>query len=564
MHQNTSVYEHHPIQLGCFASGDPKPQVSWYKNGQRLITDSRISFDQHGYLSIDEVQITDSGEFLCKATNIAGTATHFFYLNVIGKPKFPFFPKKNTENSQISDEFGETISNDILTELVRRAKGDVNRQIEATLKHLYDRRRPKTSSDLLSLMRFPKPSTIDLVNGEEIYERALELVFKYASNMNHSTTSDSFKLDEIISHRQLQRIADLSGCHRHKRRVNCSARCLNYRTMDGTCNNLGNPHWGAANTPLRRLSPPEYENGFSTPRGWTKGLLHNNYELPSARLVSSRIISTKTITNDADFSHMLMQWGQFLDHDLSHTVQAASLNRFSNGIACKDSCTSEQPCFPIEIPQNDTKFAEHASHFAGNRVCIEFVRSSAVCGSAETGYLMQRVIQREQVNQLTSYIDASNVYGSSDQDAFDLRDRTSSGGKLKIHTNVNHPKGLLPFNLDAPMDCQRDNTSQVGCFFAGDYRANEQLGLLAMHNLWVRQHNRLADGLREVNRHWSGEQIYQEARKIVGAQMQHITFAQWLPYILGPVGMRLLGEYSGYDETVDVSVTNEFATAAFR
>ena len=83
--QNTSVYEHHTVQLGCFANGDPKPQVCWYKNGQRLITDSRVSFDQHGYLSISEVQITDSGEFLCKATNMAGSATHSFNLNVIGK-----------------------------------------------------------------------------------------------------------------------------------------------------------------------------------------------------------------------------------------------------------------------------------------------------------------------------------------------------------------------------------------------------------------------------------------------------------------------------------------------
>lgn len=36
------------------------------------------------------------------------------------------------------------------------------------------------------------------------------------------------------------------------------------------------------------------------------------------------------------------------------------------------------------------------------------------------------------------------------------------------------------------MDCQRDNTTTVGCFMAGDYRANEQLGLLAIHNLWIR------------------------------------------------------------------------------
>ena len=137
------------------------------------------------------------------------------------------------------------------------------------------------------------------------------------------------------------------------------------------------------------------------------------------------------------------------------------------------------------------------------------------------------------------------------------------------------------------MDCQRDNTTTVGCFLAGtfslstsigcffylficthihqgDYRANEQLGLLAMHNLWIRQHNTLVDKLKRVNPHWHSEQLFQEARKIVGAQMQVITFESWLPKILGPVGMEMLGKYSKYEPNVDSTVSNEFATAAFR
>lgn len=114
------------------------------------------------------------------------------------------------------------------------------------------------------------------------------------------------------------------------------------------------------------------------------------------------------------------------------------------------------------------------------------------------------------------------------------------------------------------MDCQRDNTTTVGCFLAGDYRANEQLALLAMHNLWVRQHNTVVDGLKRVNPHWLPEQLYQEARKIVGAQMQFITYEVWLPYILGPKGMQMLGKFERYDENIDPTISNEFATAAFR
>lgn len=64
---------------------------------------------------------------------------------------------------------------------------------------------------------------------------------------------------------------------------------------------------------------------------------------------------------------------------------------------------------------------------------------------------------------------------------------------------------------------------------------NEQIGLTAMHTIWLREHNRIASELKDLNPHWDGETLYQEARKIVGAEMQHITYAHWLPNILGEV-----------------------------
>ena len=304
--------------------------------------------------------------------------------------------------------------------------------------------------------------------------------------------------------------------------------------------------------------PADYQNGFSTPRGWNKSQLYNGFHLPNAREVSRRIISTKKITEDSKFSLMLMQWGQFIDHDITHTVMATSLNRFSNGIACRDTCTNDQPCFPIEISPNDT------SRFHENGNCMEFTRSSAVCGTGETSLISNKIYQREQINQITAFVDGSSLYGSRDQDAFDIRERIINRGKLKVHTTPKHPKGLLPFNLDTNMDCQRDNSTTIGCYMAGDYRANEQLALLGIHNLWVRQHNTLADKLILLNPKWSPEQVYQETRKIVGAQMQFITYEQWLPYILGKTGMKLLGKFKKYDPNVDPTVSNEFATAAFR
>lgn len=131
------------------------------------------------------------------------------------------------------------------------------------------------------------------------------------------------------------------------------------------------------------------------------------------------------------------------------------------------------------------------------------------------------------------------------------------------------------------MDCQRDRqASQIGCFLAGgnlqsenafvlisrelDHRVNEQVALIAMHTIWVRQHNRLAKKLSGMNPNWSDEQVYQETRKIIEAQLQTITYKHWLPYIVGEEGMNMLGTYKGYRRNIEPSISNVFATAAFR
>jgi peroxidase len=54
-----------------------------------------------------------------------------------------------------------------------------------------------------------------------------------------------------------------------------------------------------------------------------------------------------------------------------------------------------------------------------------------------------------------------------------------------------------------------------------------------MHLIWARQHNRLADALLALHPSWDDETLYQEARRVLGAQMQHITYAEFLPSVLG-------------------------------
>lgn len=73
---------------------------------------------------------------------------------------------------------------------------------------------------------------------------------------------------------------------------------------------------------------------------------------------------------------------------------------------------------------------------------------------------------------------------------------------------------------------------------SGDNRVNEQLQLAVMHIVMMREHNRLAEGLAHVNPHWDDETLYQEARHILSSELQHVTYSEFLPMVLGHQTMK--------------------------
>jgi hypothetical protein len=298
------------------------------------------------------------------------------------------------------------------------------------------------------------------------------------------------------------------------------------RTYDGSGNNLIHLGWGAAGTNLIRKSPVGYADGISAPRGAA------GTPLPNPRLVSNTVVKqTVMFPNTHQMTDWVFQWGQFVDHDLDLTDVGAPTELLN-----------------IPIPAGDPVFD---SGNTGTAV-MEFHRSEY---DPATGTSLGN--PRQQFNELTSFLDGSQVYGSRESRALALR--TMTGGRMKTSAG-----NLLPLNtLGIPTATGGPVPPNIAetYYVAGDLRVNEQVGLTAVHTLFMREHNRLADELAAANPSWSDEQLYQRARKLVGGEIESITFHEFLPALLGG---HAPSAAPSYDPDVDATVAIEFSTALFR
>jgi hypothetical protein len=147
------------------------------------------------------------------------------------------------------------------------------------------------------------------------------------------------------------------------------------------------------------------------------------------------------------------------------------------------------------------------------------------------------------------------VYGSDATRAAALR--TMTGGMMKTSAG-----DLLPFNTDnLPVEIHIPGTDPTTLFVAGDVRVNENSELAAMQTLFLREHNYWAQKFAAANPTWDDQTIYDHARQIVIAELQSITYNQFLPALLGAKAIK---SYKGYNPKVNPSISAEFSTAAFR
>lgn len=288
------------------------------------------------------------------------------------------------------------------------------------------------------------------------------------------------------------------------------------RSIDGSGNNLTQPDWGSAGTNFARIAPVAYVDGISipdifgrpNPQGVSNALFRQFVDRPSARQLSGYVYA----------------FGQLITHDVQQSVAGSTES------------------VEFRIPAGDDIFAP------GQRVQLTRSIFDPATGTGTDNL-------RQQVNFTTAFIDGSAVYGADQLTASVLRGGPANpGAKLRTSNDINGDgQSLLPRDAFGPV--------LEAPFVAGDSRANDNVVLTCIHTLFMREHNRLVDELSLLHPDWTSDDLYQRARKIVGAELQAITYNEFLPALLGPYAPARDGQY---DPNLDPAVLNEFAAMFLR
>ncbi|GAB0096539.1 Haem peroxidase domain superfamily, animal type [Sergentomyia squamirostris] len=317
-----------------------------------------------------------------------------------------------------------------------------------------------------------------------------------------------------------------------------------YRSINGTCNNLFNPNLGSSFTPFPRITYPLYDDDINIVRR-----SQDHSSLPPSRNLVVYFFRNQSIFehyhSQLNFKEMPNQaslfFAQMLAHDITQKANTQNLNG-EKGIQCCAKGNSRIPpasqlypaCIPLEISPRDPDYAEKSIE------CITVIRSEIIASFGKT------LSAAEQANRATSFLDLSPSYGHTNAIAQGLRAYT--GGKFALDED-----NILP---------RVDNCTSKACYKAGDSRVNQTPFLAVMQSIFYRHHNRVAMMLSTLNPHWDDERCYQETRRIVIAQYQHIIYTEFLPAFFGPSVVNEFNEE--YSSSVKSATTNEFAASTLR
>ena len=296
-----------------------------------------------------------------------------------------------------------------------------------------------------------------------------------------------------------------------------------YRNNDGSGNNLANSDWGATNSQINRLTQQSFNDSISE-------MSHPEYENP--RIVSNQVcIESIATPNSLGLSNMNVLWSEFINNDMQLTSHQDSSHEGGMEEAHITIPIDDEIMNPGGVEDSRIKYLR-----------TEFISDT---GSEEGN-------PREYPNEVSSWLDGSSIYSPNVELQYYLR--SGEGGRLKV-TDIDG-WDMVPGSTTEYVESVSGDDPNLN-FFTGDSRNLEHIGLTSLQVLFIREHNRLADGLSVRNTDWNDEQIFQRTKKLVQAEIQAITYNEYLPSI----GI-VLNDYSGYNSSINPQLSNEYILLA--
>ncbi|XP_044256242.1 dual oxidase 2-like [Tribolium madens] len=311
-----------------------------------------------------------------------------------------------------------------------------------------------------------------------------------------------------------------------------------YEGYDGWYNNIAHQDLGAIDRPLLRRWPAAYADSTYLPAGSNR---------PNPLELSEKLLKGETGTKSKTGKNALIVFfGQQVVEEILDAQRPA--------------CPPEY--FNIEVPQNHTylKMPGHSK--------MPFLRTRY---DQRTGYSPNN--PRQQLNEITPYLDGGLFYGITKQWADQLRTyengtidpdgclASSHDGLFPAYNTDRLPMANPPPPIYHSMFIKSHETAKVSRFFKlGNPRGNENSFLLTFGIMWFRWHNYIAKRIRSLKPEWSSEKVFNEARKWVIATQQKIVVYDWLPEWI----FEDLPKYEKYDPGVDPQIDQFFQSAAFR
>ncbi|XP_076817727.1 dual oxidase 2-like [Clavelina lepadiformis] len=327
---------------------------------------------------------------------------------------------------------------------------------------------------------------------------------------------------------------------------------------NGWFNNRGNPDSGTPDSILSRRLSPHYQDGVYFPSGWNR---------PNPRTISLNLTSGTPGLQSSDGKTALFYF--FGQHVMQEIVDST-----------RPGCPPE--FFNIRIPAGDSSFDP------GNTGTVAMPYQRSRYQTSNSGYSPNH--PRDQLNEVTSFLDGSAIYGHArawvdklrlfarnctnrpDTNIFASQYGTADcRGELRSVNDLGEFPELniqgLPLNNPVP-PTTRNVQDAKRLHQTGGRNINENPFLLAIDVIWFRHHNWLARNIGKLHSDWSEEKVFQEARIQNVATYQKIVFYDWLPYLLGSCPTmssemcQNLTAYTEYSNGVSVGISNVFEAAA--